>query len=88
MNLKNQVGIDHCNETRQKSCTYQQWLINLIAIANIIAGITEMLVKSTRSYPYFGGSVTHSNLSCMPNKVGIKSCRFYQHFYCSSFDVS
>ena len=34
----------------------QQWLIYLIAgqLANIIAGTIEMLVKSTRFYPYFG----------------------------------
>ena len=35
MNLKKEVGIDHCNKKYgnniQKSCTCQQWLINLIA---------------------------------------------------------
>ena len=53
-------------------------------VANIIAETIEMVVKSTRFYPNFG----RKGMCNRSAKVGIKSCGFYQYFYCSNYDVS
>ena len=44
MNLKIGVGIDHNKKIK---------IIHFPAVANIIAGTIQMLVKSIRFYPYF-----------------------------------
>ena len=83
MNLKKEVGINHCyyvtkvgkQDVARLWRTSQLWLIY---VANHYLppklGTIQILVKSTRLYPYFG--FCYINLH-FPAKVEIKYCKFY-----------